>query len=436
MLVFLRKERNQKMAGNPYRDRFIPRRRLDMREIQYRLNDSDVSVVVPNSLESILDEKLGFAGMDYAKQLDRVLGVGMVGKGSLKTFTPGDFYRSTLARTFDMGKRYSVDPQLILDAPGMMDDFYLNLLDWSSTNLLAVGLKDCVYLWNSETHDISLLMQISDMETNHYISSLRFLKEYGNGFLLAIGTSNGALQVWDVFAQKKIYQRVDGQLGTPNNRISSISILNQILSHGTRSGRICNYDVRSPDRSCINEFLGHTQEVCGLDWSTRGHLSSGGNDNMVRVWDVRSKHAIFRLEHRSAIKAIGWCPFRSNVLATGGGTGDRSVRIWNADNGTCVEHVDTESQICSLKWSVLTRELVTAHGYAKNELVIWAYPYLLPTLRIPAHQNRILHLALSADGTTLVSTASDENLKFWKLFEKPKNMLYTVLKDDVLTFPM
>ncbi len=31
--------------------------------------------------------------------------------------------------------------QKVLDAPGIEDDFYLNLLDWSSTNKLAIALN-------------------------------------------------------------------------------------------------------------------------------------------------------------------------------------------------------------------------------------------------------------------------------------------------------
>jgi cell division cycle 20-like protein 1, cofactor of APC complex len=37
----------------------------------------------------------------------------------------------------------------VLDAPALQDDFYLNLVDWSSHNVLAVGLGNCVYLWNA-----------------------------------------------------------------------------------------------------------------------------------------------------------------------------------------------------------------------------------------------------------------------------------------------
>merc|ERR1719266_1276942 len=38
-------------------------------------------------------------------------------------------------------------PFRVLDAPSLKDDFYLNLVDWSKGNLLAVSLKSCVYLW-------------------------------------------------------------------------------------------------------------------------------------------------------------------------------------------------------------------------------------------------------------------------------------------------
>jgi cell division cycle 20-like protein 1 (cofactor of APC complex) len=42
-------------------------------------------------------------------------------------------------------------PYKVLDAPDLQDDFYLNLIDWSSSNVLSVGLGACVYLCNAQT---------------------------------------------------------------------------------------------------------------------------------------------------------------------------------------------------------------------------------------------------------------------------------------------
>ena len=38
-------------------------------------------------------------------------------------------------------------PERILDAPELLDDYYLNLLDWGKNNVLAVALGDSIYLW-------------------------------------------------------------------------------------------------------------------------------------------------------------------------------------------------------------------------------------------------------------------------------------------------
>lgn len=42
----------------------------------------------------------------------------------------------------------------MLDAPELQDDFYLNLVDWSSLNVLSVGLGTCVYLWSACTSQV------------------------------------------------------------------------------------------------------------------------------------------------------------------------------------------------------------------------------------------------------------------------------------------
>ena len=49
----------------------------------------------------------------------------------------------------------------VLDAPQLQDDFYLNLVEWSSQNVLAVGLGTCVYLWSACTSKVGSLARIA-----------------------------------------------------------------------------------------------------------------------------------------------------------------------------------------------------------------------------------------------------------------------------------
>ena len=49
--------------------------------------------------------------------------------------------------------------------------------------------------------------------------------------------------------------------------------------------------------------------------------------------------------HQAAVKALAWCPWQPGVLASGGGTSDRTIRIWNCNNGTSLNCVDARSQV-------------------------------------------------------------------------------------------
>ena len=101
-------------------------------------------------------------------------------------------------------------------------------------------------------------------------------------------------------------------------------------------------------------FAAHEEEVCGLVWSVDGsQLASGSNDNTCCIWDRQTPNAPrFRLtQHTAAVKALAWCPFQRNLLATGGGTADRHIRFFNSTTGAMVNAIDTHSQVCSLLWS-------------------------------------------------------------------------------------
>ena len=52
-------------------------------------------------------------------------------------------------------------PYKVLDAPELQDDFYLNLVDWSSTNHLGVGLGACVYSWSAANSKVTKLFQLT-----------------------------------------------------------------------------------------------------------------------------------------------------------------------------------------------------------------------------------------------------------------------------------
>lgn len=53
-----------------------------------------------------------------------------------------------------------------------------------------------------------------------------------------------------------------------------------------------------------------------------------------------------------SLQALAWCPWQPNLLASGGGTSDRHIRIWNVNSGSCISSLDTQSQVSTHKWTI------------------------------------------------------------------------------------
>ncbi|KAJ3789335.1 WD40 repeat-like protein [Lentinula aff. detonsa] len=340
-------------------------------------------------------------------------------------------------------------PYRVLDAPELAEDFYLNLVDWSSTNVLGVGLGTCVYLWTAHNAAVSKLCDLGKSAGS--VSSVSWVQK---GSTLAVGTLSGALHVYDASTLQLIrsYPQAHSQ------RIGAIAWNAHILSSGSRDRLVHHRDVREQQMRPFKRCQGHRQEVCGLKWSSDGgpssaNLASGGNDNKVCIWDLRgSRRAAAGLpnagrpvpgmsngddtgpgdiplwkfhEHTAAVKALAWDPHVSGVLATGGGTQDKHIRFWNTGTGTMLNELDTGSQVCNLIWSMTSHELVSTHGFssttAQNQICIWKYPTLDMVASLSGHTNRVLYLAMSPDGETIVTGAGDETLRFWNAFPKKES---------------
>eukprot|EP00992_Anisonema_acinus_P015512 TRINITY_DN9775_c0_g1_i2.p1 TRINITY_DN9775_c0_g1~~TRINITY_DN9775_c0_g1_i2.p1 ORF type:complete len:431 (+),score=68.63 TRINITY_DN9775_c0_g1_i2:61-1353(+) len=329
------------------------------------------------------------------------------------------------ARTPKPTRVINPNAEKILDAPEMVDDYYLNLLDWSCSNTIAVALHTAVYLWNAASGDVTRLTP-EDEEVP--ITSINWAID---GNTLAIGTDDCVVQLWDCSREKRV-RTMRGH----SARVSCLAWNNHMLSSGSRDTSINNHDARIRDHH-VQTLSGHTQEVCGLKYSGDGNqLASGGNDNKLCIWDtvggpVNSTAPRFEITaHSAAVKALGWAPFQSNLLASGGGTQDRTIRFWNSTTGECLNSIDAGSQVCSLLWSRHSRELVTSHGFTDFQLSVWKYPSLVRIADLKGHESRVLYTALSPDGKVVVSAAGDETIRFWKVFDQEPKKLPSK-KDEV-----
>merc|ERR1719478_846604 len=283
----------------------------------------------------------------------------------------------------------------VLDAPGLEDNFYAHPVDWSKCNVIAVALSETVFLFDAASGRTEKLLALPSGN----VTSLRWT---GEGVHLSVGTSNGDVQIWDGFQGKQL-RNLRGHAG----RLGALAWNDHVLSSGAADAEIHNHDVRAKEHLTGRLTGAHSDLVCGLDYSSDGWLASGCNDNGVCLWDntMASTPLHTLTEHSAAVKALRWCPWQRHVLATGGGSADRRICLWNASTGRLMMERDAESQVTGIAWGVQEKELVTSHGYSRNQISLWKYPSLSKIVDLEGHAGRCLDLAQSPDGAVICSAA-------------------------------
>ncbi|GMY06487.1 cell division cycle 20.5, cofactor of apc complex [Fagus crenata] len=272
----------------------------------------------------------------------------------------------------------------ILDAPNIKNDYYLNIMDWGRNNILAVALGSELYLWNSENNNVQKLLQVG---ANDYPTSVAWS---GDAKTVAVGYINSKLQLWDA-ETSKLVRSLEGH----NGRVAATGWNDHILTSGSEDKSIINHDVRAPN-NLISRIQVHAEEVCGLKWSSGGNiLASGGNENLIYIWDaskMSSSNFLYRFnDHSAAVKALAWCPYQSDI--------------------------------CGLEWNRHQKEILSGHGFGigdhQDQLCLWRYPSMTKVGDFRRHTSRVLHICQSPDGLTVASAGADETLRFWEVFGPP-----------------
>lgn len=325
-------------------------------------------------------------------------------------------------------RRYIIkDPERMLDAPTLRNDYYTNLLDWSGNNVVAVALGQKVYVWCASTGEVNEMADFTTQQPE-YPTMVKWSHE---GCYLAIGFSDGRVMLYNATSQQHLRTL---KVVPVSSRVACASWTKKgHLCYGSRVGRIYNHDVTAKT-SLISEFDSHTSEVCGLKWSPdQQYLTSGGGDRLVNVWEFRQistnhdKPLYTFDDHVASVKAIEY-GLKTNVVATGGGTNDHTVKFWNLYDGSCQYTVDTQSQVTGILFNKIHNEMITSHGLSRGGIRVWSYdPNRIkkyePNADLNLGQtNRVIAISQSPCGEYIMAASEDEVLRLWHVWKVDASM--------------
>ncbi|OLL22639.1 putative WD repeat-containing protein [Neolecta irregularis DAH-3] len=333
-------------------------------------------------------------------------------------------YRNKLARTERPIQSKPLrcihpEPVRVLDAPNLQDDFYSSLLSWSIAGELAVALEDQVYIWHSGRSAKLIQECFSEI-----VSWVAFSKTRQS--VLAIARVSGLLQIWDHMLYSPLVQvTVPQGIGALAWKPDSDTLL-----IGTCSGDLLLYHLNLDLKTFTlsSQILHcHSQQICGVEWSCDGlQYAAGGNDSLVTCFDLASFQAKYSWIHEAAVKALSFSPWQKSLLATGGGSSDKSIRVLHTFTGQLLYKVSVDAQVTSLLWSPCRKELLATYGYALSQktsrIELFAYPQMNPIWSTSIQTGHRTLGAVESEGLVAVSS-SDEMIRFYRIWEgkrKPK----------------
>src|SRR5579859_2141709 len=177
-----------------------------------------------------------------------------------------------------------------------------------------------------------------------------------------------------------------------------------------RWGEIKIWDVLS--HQLIKTMQGHRDCIYSVAWSPDGKLiASGSYDKMVKLWDVASGKELRNLQdHIDAVFAVAFSPDGKHLAS---GSQDRTVKIWDVRTGQRLYTLgDATDGLTSIAYSPSGEQLAAA-GYDKT-IYVWSLGdtdgKLLQSLI--ADEDSILALVWSPDGRTIITSSSDESIRF------------------------
>lgn len=249
-----------------------------------------------------------------------------------------------------------------------IDNFYYNILDMYDLSKIAIGTKMGISLYNANFISKRKIVDINSQNEPlcvHFLSNTSLIHSHTSCDILL--TDLKAMKTYSILANQKAVLTMDS-----NNE--------NIVFYGTDTGSVESIDLRVNYLNFhnINRFYSHddSNEVCKIRHDTNNSiLISGGNDNKGIVYDLRKGKIAFTLRHNAAIKGVS-INNEGTQFATGGGTYDKMIKLWDIKKYSLISQTSTESQVTNLEF-IKGGKIFASFGYIGNNMVLHNLNYNL-----------------------------------------------------------
>ncbi|PAV14694.1 nucleotide-binding-oligomerization-domain like receptor [Pyrrhoderma noxium] len=277
-----------------------------------------------------------------------------------------------------------------------------------------------IYLWNVLSGE---LVKKLKLRSRSDVNSVSFSPV--NKKLIAFGTEDGTVEVWDVTNEEPV------TVGNHKQPVTSVAFSlpdgNHVAS-GSLDDTICIWNVERRELA-VGPLIGHKSVVQAVAYSPDGtRLVSGSLDKTVRIWNSETGQLLSTLNgHSDWVYSVAYSFDRSRIVS---GSNDNTILVWNAESGEIVGKPITGHDNCvsSVCFSPDGKRILS--GSSDNTARVWdavtGKPLFPP---FSGHTKWINSVCFFPDGTRFATGSKDGTIRIWTL-DEIANEINWELKDD------
>ncbi|CAE6532620.1 unnamed protein product [Rhizoctonia solani] len=237
------------------------------------------------------------------------------------------------------------------------------------------------------------------------IGSIMFSRD---GTQVFYRTFLGFIETWSLHGTNSSFR-----LSEENIVCFAISSDGSTLVAGTSAHTICIYNMDDDRRlDTLDTRSPQSVRSIAISRSVPTYIASGHSDNVIRIWDIRSKEQIGAplIGHKARIPSLVFSP---TCMQLASGSADTTIRIWDITSGLQASqvlegHLDA---VNSVAFSLDGTRLVS--GSSDRTIRMWDVYSGLPLGIFQGHTQGVSSVAFAPDSPKFVSGSLDETIRFW-----------------------
>jgi WD40 repeat protein/tRNA A-37 threonylcarbamoyl transferase component Bud32 len=292
------------------------------------------------------------------------------------------------------------------------------------TRLASCGNNPALQIWDMTTRQGSLRLE------GEGLGGFWSVAYSPDGTRLAAVGQDQTIKIYDAATY-----RIIGTLRGHTGMIYSVAYSpdGTRLASASRDGTVKVWDANTTQRSLT--FSGHPGGMWTMvAFSPDGtRLASacgpGGEDRIVKVWDVGTGQIVHRLsEHTAPVADVAFSPDGRLASASVDGT----VKLWDTTTGQRLHTFPNRGQeLASVAFSADGRRIAVGSGLFgrfsddSGEITVWDASTQEVALTLKGHKGAIWSIAFSPDGRRLASASEDQTVKLWNTTTGQEECTYT-----------